>query len=273
MTLTVDEVQARLRDWLEANVEGWSNVRLRPMEISLGSGFSAEIFFVDVDYDDANGAQSRTLVVRRQPTDFEVVLGSSLALQGNMMAALDRLKVTPVPDWIGMELSPDVLDLPFLIMGRVEGQSATQRPNYNVEGWIADMTPAERGETWKNAIHAFAQMSRIDWEKDGFGFLANVSWGKPGLDQYLGHLEAWYQGCRKDRVMPYVDAAVRYIRDHQPAGTTVNVLWGDSTPSNVMFSPDGSVNALIDWELAALGPSELDLAWWRSEERRVGKEC
>jgi aminoglycoside phosphotransferase (APT) family kinase protein len=262
MALTAAEVQARLRDWLEAKVEGWSNVRLRPMEVALGSGFSAEIFFVDVDFGNAQGPQSRTLVVRRQPTNFEVVLGSSLALQGNMMAALDRLQVTPVPDWIGMELDPSVLEMPFLVMGRVDGQSATQRPNYNSEGWLVDMTPAQRGACWKNAIEAYAQMSKIDWQQDGFGFLANNDWGVPGLDQYLGHLETWYHGCRKDRVMPYVDAAVRYIRDHQPTGTNVNVLWGDSTPSNVMFASDGSVNALIDWELAALGPSELDLAWW-----------
>jgi aminoglycoside phosphotransferase (APT) family kinase protein len=262
MALTADEVQSRLRDWLEANAEGWSNVRLRPLEVSLGSGFSAEIFFVDVDYDDAFGSQSRTLVVRRQPTDLEVVLGSSLELQGRMMAALDRLKLAPVPDWIGMELDPAVLGNPFLIMGRVGGQSATQNPNYNSTGWIADMTPAQRGATWKNAIEAFAQLSKIDWQDDGFAFLARAEWGKPGLDQYLGHIEAWYRGCRKDRVMPYVDAAIGYIRAHEPKDTKVNVLWGDSTPSNVMFHPDGTVSGLIDWELAALGPSELDLAWW-----------
>ncbi len=262
MALTADEVQARLRDWLETNVEGWSNVRLRPLEVSLGSGFSAEIFFVDVDYDDAAGAQTRTLVVRRQPTDLEVVLGSSLELQGRMMAALDRLKQAPVPDWIGMELDPAVLGNPFLIMGRVEGQSATQNPNYNSTGWIADMAPAERGVTWKNAIEAFAQLSKIDWQADGFAFLARAEWGKPGLDQYLGHIEAWYRGCRKDRVMPTVDAAIAYIRAHEPKDTPVNVLWGDSTPSNVMFRADGSVSGLIDWELAAMGPSELDLAWW-----------
>ena len=62
--------------------------------------------------------------------------------------------------------------------------------------------------------------------------------------------------------MPYVDAAIEYIRAEEPSNMPVNVLWGDSTPSNVMFSADGKVNALIDWELAALGPSELDLAWW-----------
>lgn len=262
MALTAAQVQTRLRDWLEANVAVWSNVRLRPLEVSLGSGFSAEIFFVDVDYDDAAGPQFRTLVVRRQPTDLEVVLGSSLELQGRMMAALDRIKIAPVPEWIGMELDSTVLDLPFLVMGRVDGQSATQRPNYNSEGWLVEMTPAQRATAWKNAIESFAQLSRIDWQRDGFEFLVRSEWGKPGLDQYLGHLEAWYHGCRKDRAMPYVDTAMRYIREHQPSGTTVNVLWGDSTPSNVMFAPDGSVNALIDWELAAMGPSELDLAWW-----------
>ena len=262
MALASEAVQARLRDWLEASVAGWSNVRLRPLEVLLGSGFSAEIFFVDVDYDDASGAQSRTLVVRRQPTDLEVVLGSSLELQGRMMAALDRLKLAPVPDWIGMELDPAVLGNPFLIMGRVDGQSATQNPNYNSTGWIADMTPAQRGVTWKNAIEAFAQLSKIDWQADGFAFLARAEWGRPGLDQYLGHIEAWYRGCRKDRVMPTVDAAIAYIRAHEPKDTPVNVLWGDSTPSNVMFRADGSVSGLIDWELAAMGPSELDLAWW-----------
>ena len=59
MTLDAATVQTRLRDWLEANVAGWSNVRLRPLEVALGSGFSADIFFVDVEYDDAGGAQAR----------------------------------------------------------------------------------------------------------------------------------------------------------------------------------------------------------------------
>lgn len=262
MALTAEDVRARLRDWIEAHVEGWRNVRLRPLEVSPGSGFSADIFFVDVDYDDAAGAQSRTLVVRRQPADLVVVHASSLALQGRMMAALDRLKLAPVPDWIGMELDPAVLGNPFLIMGRVEGQSATQNPNYNTTGWVVEMTPAQRAATWKNAIEAFAKLGRIDWQADGFAFLAQAEWGQPGLDQYLGHIESWYRSCRKDRVMPYVDAAIAYIRDHQPGDTAINVLWGDATPSNVMFHADGTVSGLIDWELAALGPSELDLAWW-----------
>jgi len=262
MTLTPQQIRDRLGDWLESNVEGWHNVRIQPLEVSLGSGFSAQIFFVDVEYDDAAGHQSRTLVVRRQPQDHEVVFGSSLKLQGQMMAALDALGTVKVPDWIGMELDPGVLDMPFLVMGRVEGHAATQNPNYNTSGWLVEMTPEQRGQAFRNATEAYAVMADIDWQKDGFAFMARPDWGKPGLDQYLGYIEAWYQGCRKGRVMPIVDKAMEYIRTEQPGNTPTNVLWGDSTPSNVMFAEDGSVNALIDWELAALGPAELDLAWW-----------
>lgn len=260
--LTTEHVTVTLRDWLEQNVEGWRNVEVKPLNVALGSGFSAEIFFVDVAYTDDRGRQEQSLVVRRQPTDFEVVLGSSLALQGKMMAGLDAWGGVPVPPWIGMELDPTVLGMPFLIMGKVDGRSATQRPNYNVEGWIVDMTPQQRFDAFKNAIQSFAQLSRLDWQKDGFDFLANPDWGNPGVDQYVGHIKAWYEGCANGRPMLYVDAALGYILQNKPAQAPVNVLWGDATPSNVMFDDEGKVKALIDWELATLGPAELDLAWW-----------
>src|SRR3546814_19225600 len=76
-----------------------------------------------------------------------------------MMAGLDAWGGVPVPPWIGMELDPTVLGMPFLIMGKVDGRSATQRPNYNVEGWIVDMTPQQRFGAFKNAIKSFAKRS------------------------------------------------------------------------------------------------------------------
>src|SRR3546814_2048487 len=81
----------------------------------------------------------------------------------------------------------------------------TQRPNYNVEGWIVDMTPQQRFDAFKNAIQSFAQLSRLDWQKDGFDFLANPDWGNPGVDQYVGHIKAWYEGCANSRPMLYVE--------------------------------------------------------------------
>ncbi|MFC3444282.1 phosphotransferase family protein [Sphingobium rhizovicinum] len=259
--LTPDHITVQLQDWLANEKPEWHDIRVRPLDVTLGAGFSADIFFVDVDYADPDGPQSQTLVVRRQPMDLEVVFGSSLALQGKMMAALDARGDLPVPPWIGMHLDPDILGLPFLVMGKVEGECAKQKPNYNLEGWLVEMTPAQRRQSFTNAINAFASLATIDW-RDGFEFLAQPENGQPGLDQYVGALEAWHKAAGRGRTMPIVDAAMAYVRANMPTDAGVNVLWGDPTPSNVMFSADGEVNALIDWELAALGPAELDLAWW-----------
>ena len=259
--LTPDRITVQLQDWLAGEKPEWRDIRVRPLDVTLGAGFSADIFFVDVDYVDPAGPQSQTLVVRRQPMDLEVVFGSSLALQGKMMAALDARGDLPVPPWIGMHLEPDILGLPFLVMGKVEGECAKQKPNYNLEGWLVEMTPAQRRQTFTNAINAFASLATIDW-RDGFEFLAQPENGQSGLDQYVGALEALHKAAGRGRAMPIVDAAMAYVRANMPNDAGVNVLWGDPTPSNVMFSADGQVNALIDWELAALGPAELDLAWW-----------
>ncbi|RYM12020.1 MULTISPECIES: phosphotransferase family protein [Sphingobium] len=259
--LTPERITTQLQGWLANEKPDWRDIVVRPLNVTLGAGFSADIFFVDVDYVDPAGTQNQTLVVRRQPMDLEVVFGSSLALQGKMMAALYARGDLPVPPWIGMYLESDILGLPFLVMGKVEGECARQKPNYNLDGWLVEMTPDQRRASFTNAISAFASMATIDW-RDGFDFLAQPENGQPGLDQYVGALEAWHRAAGRGRSMPIVDAAMAYVRANMPDDAGVNVLWGDPTPSNVMFAPDGSVNALIDWELAALGPAELDLAWW-----------
>ena len=254
-------ITERLTAWFARNVPGWKNVTVYSLEKQQGSGFSAEILFADVGYSSAAGEQRRQLVVRRQPQSFEVVFGSDLKLQASMMAALDARGDVAVPAWIGIEHDPDILGAPFLVMGRVEGQSASQKPNYNLSGWLTEFAPAQRRATWANGIAAFAKLHAIDWQ-DGFTFLNRPELGAPGLDQYLAALKEWHHVAGQGREMPIADAALDYVLKHRPEDADVCVLWGDPTPSNTMFNPDGSVAALIDWELAALGPPELDLAWW-----------
>ncbi len=263
MTHSSDLVTAghRLQRWFAAQVPGWRDVTVDRVERQEGSGFSAEILFVDVSYGDDAGRQGRRLVVRRQPQSYEVVFGSDLKLQARMMAALDARGDVAVPAWIGMEDDPEVLGAPFLVMGRVEGRSASQKPNYNVSGWLTSFTPAQRRATWANGIAGFARLHAIDW-RDGFRFLDRPDRGAPGLEQYLAGLAEWHRVAGQGRAMPIADAALAYVLERRPAEADTCVLWGDPTPSNVMFNQDGSVAALIDWELAALGPPELDLAWW-----------
>ena len=123
--LDAKTVHDRLTAWLGRTKPSWQGLTVAPMDVVLGSGFSAEIFFVDVEYDEDGQHHRRTLVVRRQPQTFEVVFESDLKLQANMMAALDARGDLPVPSWVGMEDDPSILGAPFLVMGRAEGLTGT----------------------------------------------------------------------------------------------------------------------------------------------------
>lgn len=258
-----ETTRRRLEQWLADNVPGWRDVRVAPVELQHGSGWSADIFFIDVSYRDDSQIEprQRSLVVRRQGETFDLVLGGDLHFQSQVMAALTAEGSLPVPEYIGMESSPDLLGAPFLIMERVHGQAATQNPNYNLEGWLVELTPEQRFEAWRNALAVVARLHKLDWRR-GFEFLDRPERGEPGLEQYVAYLQEWYHWAARGRDIPIVKAALDYVVDNRPQDTATSVLWGDPTPFNTLFNPDGTVAAMIDWELAALGPGEIDLGWW-----------
>ncbi len=46
-----------------------------------------------------------------------------------------------------------------------------------------------------------------------------------------------------------------------PAEREAVLLWGDVRLGNLVFDPDRRVTAVLDWDLASLGPREMDLGW------------
>jgi aminoglycoside phosphotransferase (APT) family kinase protein len=254
-------VASRLTPWLAARRPDWETLRIDRVAVDRGGGWSADILFLDASYGPPAARVLRPLVLRRQAETFALVLGGELAFQGKVMAGLGLHPEVPTAALIGVEPSDALLGASFLVMERIAGQPARQAPNYNVEGWLTALSPARRGHCWGNAIAAFARLHAIDW-RDGFAFLDRPERGAAGLDQYLAYLEQWYRWAAQGRPQPIADIALDHVLRARPAHAPVNLLWGDATPSNILFRDDGSVAALIDWELAALGPGEIDLAWW-----------
>jgi aminoglycoside phosphotransferase (APT) family kinase protein len=48
------------------------------------------------------------------------------------------------------------------------------------------------------------------------------------------------------------------------------LLWGDVHPGNVVFGDDLDVRAVLDWEMASIGPAESDLAWFTALDEIAG---
>lgn len=59
-----------------------------------------------------------------------------------------------------------------------------------------------------------------------------------------------------------IEKAFDWIEAHWPAETSPDVLsWGDARIGNILF--EGTTpRAVLDWEMAALAPAEVDLGWF-----------
>lgn len=254
-------VRERLQEWFAGRWPEWRDVRVSELRIPLGTGNSAETSFLDISYVSDGIAQQRKLVLRRQVEGSDLFLNANLETPYRVMEALKRHPTIRAPHALGIEFDRAVLGSPFLVMDAIEGRVVDQVPNYNVSGWVTDLAPEERRTLWFNAIDMLAELHKLNW-RNGFEFLNEPARGTPGLDQYLDWVREWYLWARKNRRQPVADAVLDYLFAHKPVDSMAGVLWGDATPANILFRPDLSVAAILDFEMAALGPGEADLAWW-----------
>lgn len=84
--------------------------------------------------------------------------------------------------------------------------------------------------------------------------------------RWLSTLEAHASTPRWDGIAPSeVEALVAWLERHLPAPAKPSLIHGDYQVANVLFDPRaGSPTAIVDWEMATVGDSRLDLGWMLS---------
>src|SRR5947208_9125553 len=61
---------------------------------------------------------------------------------------------------------------------------------------------------------------------------------------------------------PVAHAAIRWLRRHPPQpARKLSLVHGDYRTGNFLYSPDGEIKAILDWEMAHVGDPLEDLAW------------
>jgi aminoglycoside phosphotransferase (APT) family kinase protein len=160
--------------------------------------------------------------------------------------------------------------MPFFVMTKAEGRVPLNgTPSYHATGWVHDLPVDEQRRLYRNALAVWVKIHEADWERD-FSFLNRPEHGAPGIDQQIGYIEASYDWARRGRTFSVVERGLEYATSNRPAVDGVAVCWGDCRVGNMVFAPDQSVAAVLDWEMATLGPRELDVAWWMMFERLFG---
>ncbi|MEU4745765.1 phosphotransferase family protein, partial [Actinosynnema sp. NPDC023658] len=159
---------------------------------------------------------------------------------------------------------------PFLRMGHVPGRLPPDYPSNQRRGWVADLAETDREVLWWRGLDALRRVHRVDPHALGLDFAGRPGPGATGLDRELDHY-ADHLDFFRCAGSPLVLRALTWLRANRPPVVTPEVLlWGDARLGNLIF--DGlDVAAVLDWEMASLGPPEVDLAWYLYLDRNLSE--
>lgn len=253
-------VEGRLAPWLAQRL-GHAGPARCTLEPSVG-GFSNLTWVGSWQPTDGDaGAAPLPIVLRQQSAVATVFPDPSIERQVRVMAALAGSAV-PVPRLLGFEAGCERLGTPFFVMARVPGRVPQENPLYHCEGWFHDLDLPARRRHWFAGLDTLAAVARVDWQRQGLGFLAPPA----GTDVLMHQLQAWLSMLRwvesGARPYPHLHAAHDWLQRHAPPPGPVSLSWGDAKLGNCVFDAQGRVAAALDWEQATLADPVDDLAWW-----------
>lgn len=256
----LDADRANLTAWLRPRLPDATDVRVSDLVAPQSSGFSNDTLLFDLEYTRAGRAEREPLVVRIEPTGFQVFPEYDLTLQFRTMQRLAGTAI-PVPPtrWIETE-DRGVLGGAFYVMGQVPGRVPPDNPPYHAAGWLTEATPAERAAIWWAGVETLAAIHRLDWQRLGFADLARPALGATPLDWQLAYYDRYLEWAARGRPQPTAEAARAWLRAHQPADEPTVLCWGDARIGNIIFAGTRPA-AVLDWEMVTLGSPEMDLAW------------
>jgi aminoglycoside phosphotransferase (APT) family kinase protein len=224
--------------WLEANVEGFTP----PFELTkFPSGQSNPTYKIS--------AASGDYVLRRKP--FGQLLPSAHAVdrEYRLLSALHPLGF-PAPRALALCSDPDVIGAIFYVMELAKG-----RPYAN--GALPEFDPATRRRMYDQLVDTLADLHVIDPEAAEVG-----DFGKPGnyFERQVARWTRQYRDSQTDYV-PEMERLIAFLPETLPEQSRTSIVHGDYRIDNVVFDGDGTLTAVLDWELATLGDPVADFSY------------
>jgi aminoglycoside phosphotransferase (APT) family kinase protein len=256
----LDAQRTRLADWLKRQPAFGPATEIASFA-TLAGGQSSVLFRLTLEGNPA------AYIIRMEPRGRQIFFAPDIVREFRIAQGLAKAGIPTAP-LIAVEPSSDILGAPFMVMGEVGGIAPLGRPSMHVAGLLTQLDAGQRKRLSGNAIDVLAQIHAIDWHTN-HSFLADELGGTCGLDRHLDHLARWYEWTVQGRSFPVVDQGLAYLRSARGDLRDISdvLLWGDARPGNILFAPDQSVAAVLDFEAALIGPRGLDLGYWLMMDR------
>ena len=101
------------------------------------------------------------------------------------------------------------------------------------------------------AVHA------VDWRDAGLGEVLPGTTVRAALDRWTAYVDWSSEG----EPLPALAEALAWCAARVPREAAPVLLWGDVRLGNLVFDEERRVRAVLDWDLASIGPAEMDLGW------------
>ncbi len=197
------------------------------------------------------------------PTTFPCSPATTCQRQFAAIRLVGELTDVPVPAVWWSEPDAAALGAPFFVMSRVDGRVPPDVMPYNFgDSWLYDAEPADQRHLQDAAVDVLARLHTVDRPAERFSFLIPDVAGATPLRRRVALTRAWYEFAAADGfASPLVERGFAWLEEHWPQHEGDTVLsWGDSRIGNMMFGGFDPV-AVLDWEMAGVGPRELDVSW------------
>lgn len=260
-----DVVTAALRAWLAVRVGATGPVELTVRERPDTGGFSSASILFDASWAVDGVTTSGSFVARTAPeaTVMAVFPRYDMAEQFGILRVVSDRSEVPVPRLHWMEPDATVLGAPFFVMDRAHGQVPPDHAPYVFDSWLLEATPEQQQCMQDSSVETLVKIHAIADVEHSVPSLCPAD-PTAALRQHLDAQREYYQwALMADGIrVPIIDRAFGWLEDRFPTEPGPNVLsWGDARIGNIMYEDFRAV-AVFDWEMAALGPRELDLGWF-----------
>ena len=254
-----------LQDWLTDRLGRPGQLTVSGVRTPGSGGLSSTSVLFEANWISQGTRQDGAYVARMAPEDSAVPVFPryDLAAQFEVIGQVAASCSVPLPKLRWNEPEGGPLGTPFFVMDQVDGQIPLDNPPYVFTGWLLEAAPSERTLLQRASIAVLAELHAIAEPSAAFPGLCPPD----GMDSLRSHVASqadYYRWALADdgiRV-PIIERGLRWLADHWPRERGPDVLcWGDARIGNIIYQGFEPV-AVLDWEMASLGPRELDVGWF-----------
>lgn len=238
----------RVARWLAGNVAGL----VGPVGFTLVAGGRSNLTHRVTD------AAGAGYALRRPPTGGVLSTAHDMGREWRFLRALEPTAV-PVPRPLAFCADPAVTGAEFYVMEFVEGTVLADAAAGTALGPVACARAGEQVVDVLVALHA------LDPARTGLGDLVRRT-GYLQRQLRRWHTQLHASADRLPRLtadLVLLDEVHDLLLAHLPPQRT-GIVHGDYRPGNAVFGADGTLRAVLDWELATTGDPMADLAWLTS---------